>query len=111
MAEKSKDVKAQTINISVLPDSVRLQFAQVVMVGHTPFNFSLDFVQIAPTGKETSGVVVSRIAIPPGVAKSLITVLQTRIERFEKEHGPITSSDFVKLKETGNGNETSDTTT
>lgn len=64
-------------------------FANMVAVSHTPHNFSLDCIQIAPQGEILAGLVVARVALPPAVAKALLKALAKQVDKYESRYGVI----------------------
>lgn len=78
------------IAVTLSERTAEQHFANMVVVRHTPHNFAIDCIQIAPSGLEgMSGLVVSRIALPPAVAKKLAAALASQVEQYEKKHGTI----------------------
>ena len=70
----------------LLPDHVKGgAFANNAVISHTPEEFVLDFMAIAPT----AGAVVSRIFLTPGHTKRLLEALRVNVERYEASFGRI----------------------
>lgn len=63
------------------------QYANIVIISHSPTEFLLDFAAIMPGVEKTK--VKSRIILAPEHAKRLLLSLQENIARYESVMGPI----------------------
>ena len=69
------------------PKAPLARYANYFEVGHNAYEFLLDYGQYQP---ETSSVVLhTRVALGPTHAKMLATMLNSAVERYEREHGAI----------------------
>jgi hypothetical protein len=60
-------------------------YANVLNVSHTPEEFVMDFLMVAPP----SGSVCARIITSPGHMKRIIAALQANLEKYERTFGKI----------------------
>lgn len=83
----------QNINIDLAAlDPV---YANQVLIGHTGFDFTLNFIQLsAPTGKLMAKVIMS-----PQHAKAFAEALEENISRYEASFGKINFSKAMKESE------------
>jgi hypothetical protein len=69
------------------PKAPLARYANYFEVGHNAFEFLLDYGQYQP---ETSSVVLhTRVALGPTHAKMFSTMLNSAVERYEREHGAV----------------------
>jgi hypothetical protein len=69
------------------PKAPLARYANYFEVGHNAYEFLLDYGQYQP---DTSSVVLhTRVALGPTHAKMLATMLNSAVERYEREHGAI----------------------
>lgn len=74
-------------NIEVPEDIAEGVYSNFAIVGHSPTEFVLDFVQILPGMPK--GKVRSRVVITPQHARRLLGALMDNIEKYEGAFGPI----------------------
>ena len=60
-------------------------YANVLNVSHTPEEFIMDFMMVAPP----SGAVCARIITSPGHMKRIISALQMNLKKYESTFGKI----------------------
>ena len=88
MADSQKPEKpAAQLNIELNEDIAEGEYANLVMIAHSPEEFILDFIRVVPGVRKAR--VKSRIIITPQHAKRLLRALADNIERYERAHGPI----------------------
>jgi len=75
---KQKDEKYQRI---------RTVYSNVVRIGHSPYEFMLDFGQFQPEGKRAFMDV--RIITSPPHAKAILKALKENIAGYEEKYGTI----------------------
>ena len=78
--EKDKEKKSKQ-------GRIRTVYSNVVRIGHSPYEFMLDFGQFQPEGKKAFMDV--RIIVSPQHAKAIQKALQENIAGFEEKHGKI----------------------
>lgn len=79
--------KEQKINIE-LDDTVgNGEYANFVVITHSPAEFVMDFTRLLPGMPKAK--VNSRIIMAPSHAKSFLNALTDNIARYEKKHGEI----------------------
>ena len=78
---------------------IRTVYSNVVRIGHSPYEFMLDFGQFQPEGKQAFMDV--RIIVSPQHAKAIQKALQENIAGFEEKHGRIGG----KPDDAGNSND------
>ncbi len=94
MAKSNNPENQQQLNIN-LPDEIAGGiYSNFLIVGHTPTEFVLDFVQILP-GVQPK--IRSRIIMSPIHAKRTLKALQDNIQKYEAAFGEI------KLDENNSG--------
>lgn len=78
----------QELKIELTPDVATGQYSNLAVLSHSPQEFFLDFVAIAPNMPQAK--VVSRIIMTPENAKNLLAALHDNVSKYEKNFGPIT---------------------
>ena len=76
--EKQKNTKGERI---------RTVYSNIVRIGHTPYEFMLDFGQFQPEGRKAFMDI--RIVTSPQHAKAIAKALEENIALFEERHGVI----------------------
>ncbi len=66
---------------------IRTVYSNIVRIGHSPYEFMLDFGQFQPEGKKAFMDV--RIIVSPQHAKAILKALNENITGFEEKHGKI----------------------
>jgi len=81
--------KAKTVNIEIQLDEAMAmgQYVNMVVAQHSPSEFVLDFIFLAPG--QPKARVRSRIILAPEHAKRLLKVLSDNITNYEKRFGKI----------------------
>ena len=83
-----KDKKnVQQINIELDSDVSSGEYANFVVVTHSPAEFVLDFTRILPGVPKAK--VHSRIIMAPPHAKTFLRAFNDNINKFESKHGEI----------------------
>ena len=77
----------QQINIELNQDVSEGEYANFVVVTHSPAEFVMDFTKILPG--VTKARVHSRVIMAPQHAKAFLTALSDNIKRYEKSNGEI----------------------
>ena len=78
---------ASQLNIELSEDIAEGEYANLVMIAHSPEEFILDFIRVVPGVRKAR--VKSRIIVTPQHAKRLLRALADNIERYERAHGAI----------------------
>ena len=86
MNEETKSQQSQ-LNIEMSEAVAEGEYANLVMIAHSPEEFILDFIRVMPGVPKAR--VKSRIIVTPQHAKRLLRALSENIERYERAHGPI----------------------
>ena len=73
----------QQINIELTQEVSEGEYANFVVVTHSPAEFVMDFIRVLPGMKKSN--VKSRIIMAPMHAKTLMLALQDNIRKFEKK--------------------------
>ena len=71
-------------------ERIRTVYSNIVRIGHSPYEFMLDFWQFQPEGKKAFMDV--RIITSPPHAKAILKALQDNIARYEERYGRIGTS-------------------
>ena len=85
MENKKKNM--QQINIELDADVSSGEYANFVVVTHSPAEFVLDFTRILPGVPKAK--VHSRIIMAPPHAKTFLKALNDNVRKFESKHGEI----------------------
>ena len=83
--EENKNI--QQINIELTQEVSEGEYANFVVVTHSPAEFVMDFIRVLPGMKKSN--VKSRIIMAPMHAKTLMLALRDNITKFEKKFGEI----------------------
>lgn len=75
------------LNIELSEEIAEGEYANLVMIAHSPEEFILDFIRVVPGVRKAR--VKSRIIITPQHAKRLLRALADNIDRYERAHGGI----------------------
>ena len=68
-------------------ERIRTVYSNIVRIGHSPYEFMLDFGQFQPEGKRAFMDV--RIITSPPHAKAILKALKDNIARYEERYGKI----------------------
>jgi hypothetical protein len=68
-------------------DRIKSAYSNIVRIGHTPYEFMLDFGQFQPEGKRAFMDV--RVITSPQHAKALLKALKDNIAIYEEKYGKI----------------------
>ncbi|MBD02001.1 MAG: hypothetical protein CMG45_02990 [Candidatus Marinimicrobia bacterium] len=86
-----EDKNIQQINIELNQEVSEGEYANFVVVTHSPAEFVMDFTKILPG--VTKARVHSRVIMAPQHAKAFLAALGDNIKRFEKSNGEIALSE------------------
>ena len=86
-----EDKNIQQINIELNQEVSEGEYANFVVVTHSPAEFVMDFTKILPG--VTKARVHSRVIMAPQHAKAFLAALSDNIKRFEKSNGEISPSE------------------
>ncbi len=84
---ENKEKKVQQINIELDEKVSSGEYANFVVVTHSPAEFVMDFTRILPGVPKAK--VHSRIIMAPQHAKAFLGALNENIKKFESKHGSI----------------------
>ncbi|HVM14979.1 MAG TPA: DUF3467 domain-containing protein [Egibacteraceae bacterium] len=82
---------SQQINVKV-DDAMKYgDYANFLVVSHSPHEFTLDFCQVMPGGKEgqVQAEVVSRVKVAPTMVGKIIRALNTNMTNYEDKYGMV----------------------
>jgi hypothetical protein len=82
----------QQIQLTVPPDKIAGDYANVVTVWSTPYDFAVDFAINQPYAAGPGGAaaqVVARVRIPPTLVFQLLQALNHALGQYEEAYGPI----------------------
>lgn len=81
----------QKIEISVDDDLKHGVYANFLVVSHSPHEFTLDFCQILPGGRDgkVKAEVVTRLKIAPTMVGKVIRALNTNMTGYEDKFGMV----------------------
>jgi hypothetical protein len=81
----------QKVNV-VVPDDVKHgEYANFLLVSHSPHEFTLDFCQLLPSGEKgkVNAEVVSRVRIAPTMVGRVLNALNTNLSNYEDRFGQV----------------------
>ena len=84
---ENKEKKVQQINIELDEKVSSGEYANFVVVTHSPAEFVMDFTRILPGVPKAK--VHSRIIMAPQHAKAFLGAVNENIKKFESKHGEI----------------------
>ena len=90
MGSPEQEPQQREVQVSVPEDVAAGVYSNMVLVWHTPYEFTLDFSAIEPS--DSSRVpcrVVSRVRIPPTVIFDLMRALNENMAKYEASYGEI----------------------
>jgi hypothetical protein len=76
----------------VVPDAVKHgEYANFLVVSHSPHEFTLDFCQLLPAGEQgkVNAEVVSRVRIAPTMVARVLNALNTNLSGYEDRFGQV----------------------
>lgn len=76
----------------VVPDAVKHgEYANFLVVSHSPHEFTLDFCQLLPTGEQgkVNAEVVTRVRIAPTMVARVLNALNTNLSNYEDRFGQV----------------------
>lgn len=85
------DPQKQQVDI-VLPDDVKHgEYANFLLVSHSPHEFTLDFCQMLPAKEQgkINAEVVSRVRIAPTMIGRVLNALNTNLSNYEERFGQV----------------------
>ena len=82
-----KEKNRGQISIELPQDVADGEYANLVLITHSPAEFVFDFSRVVPGAPKAK--VKSRVIMAPMHAKALLAALQDNIVRFEKSYGEI----------------------
>lgn len=80
--------KKQELKIELTPDVATGTYSNLAVLSHSPQEFFLDFVAMAPNMPQAK--VVSRIIMTPENTKNLLMALRENVAKYEQTFGEIT---------------------
>ncbi|HEX3707526.1 MAG TPA: DUF3467 domain-containing protein [Mycobacteriales bacterium] len=93
------------IAIHVPEDLQAGEYANMALVWHTPFDFTLDFAVLQPTTTGPDGQqvvparVVARVKFPPSQIFQLLQAINANMTNYEAAYGPIAAPTNVEPPE------------
>jgi len=91
--------KDQQINIELDEKVSSGEYANFVVVTHSPAEFVMDFTRLLPGVPKAK--IHSRIIMAPPHVKAFMMALKDNIKKFEDKHGEIKSPGHESFKEYG----------
>src|SRR6185369_17246797 len=77
------------LNIELSEEIAEGIYSNLAIITHSNSEFVLDFIRVMPGVPKAR--VKSRIILTPEHARRLLTALEDNIEKFEDQHGPIST--------------------
>jgi len=91
--------KVQQINIELDESVSSGEYANFVVVTHSPAEFVMDYTRLLPGVPKAK--IHSRIIMAPQHVKAFMLALQDNISKFEEKHGEIKSPGHESFQELG----------
>ncbi len=85
--QKKQEKPGAQLNIELNENIAEGEYANLVMIAHSPEEFILDFIRVVPGVRKAR--VKSRIIVTPQHAKRLLRALADNIDRYERAHGAV----------------------
>lgn len=95
MTDQTKEIKAGQMEIELPEEESSGTYSNLVMITHSPSEFILDFIAVMPGVSKAK--VVKRMVLTPDHAKRLANALTENVNRFENEHGPISTNQKMDI--------------
>lgn len=83
--------RQQQIQVVVPDEEKHGEYANFLVVSHSPHEFTLDFCQLLPSGEagKVNAEVVSRVRIAPTLVGRVMQALNTNMSGYEDKFGPV----------------------
>lgn len=85
-----EDQNENQLNIELSEEIAEGIYSNLAIITHSNSEFVLDFIRVMPGVPKAR--VKSRIILTPEHARRLLTALEDNIEKFEDQHGRITTN-------------------
>ncbi|MBW3659162.1 MAG: DUF3467 domain-containing protein [Actinobacteria bacterium] len=87
----SDQPRQQQISVVVSDDVKYGDYANFLVVTHSPHEFTLDFCQLLPSGEpnRVNADVVTRMRIAPTMVARVINALNTNLSAYEEKYGNV----------------------
>ena len=96
MGDEAQDMQQQTeFEIQVPPEEEAGEYANFLMIWHTPHEFTLDYAVMQPSQPGENGMVkvpcrvVSRLRISPTVMLDVLQAMNENVARYQQTFGEI----------------------
>lgn len=91
MSEQPEQPRQQQIQVVVPDEEKHGEYANFLVVSHSPHEFTLDFCQLLPSGEagKVNAEVVSRVRIAPTLVGRVMQALNTNMTGYEDKFGPV----------------------
>ncbi|MEX1163464.1 MAG: DUF3467 domain-containing protein [Nitriliruptor sp.] len=79
------------VQVVVPDDHKHGEYANFLVVSHSPHDFTLDFCQLMPAKEQgkVNAEVVSRVRIPPTMVGRVLNAMNTNLSNYEERFGPV----------------------
>ena len=79
------------VQVIVPDDAKHGEYANFLVVSHSPHEFTLDFCQLQPSGEpgKVNAEVVSRVRIAPTMVGRVLNALNTNLSNYEDRFGQV----------------------
>lgn len=91
MSDQNTQFNPNQMEIELPEQEAEGTYSNLVMITHSASEFVLDFISVMPGVPKAK--VVKRMVLTPDHAKRLAKALSDNIDRFEEDHGQITTGD------------------
>ncbi len=97
MSQNNNDPKGARVEVDLAEELTRGNYANLVIISHSPTEFILDFAAMLPGMKKAK--VSDRVILAPEHAKRLLRSLNDNIARYEGTFGTINSAEAAQLSQ------------
>ena len=91
MSDQTKQFNKNKMEIELPEEEASGTYSNLVMITHSASEFILDFISVMPGVPKAQ--VVKRMVLTPDHAKRLANAFTDNVNRFEEEHGQITTGE------------------
>ncbi len=79
------------VQVVVPDDQKHGDYANFLVVSHSPHDFTLDFCQLMPAQEQgkVNAEVVSRVRIPPTMVARVLNAMNTNLSNYEERFGAV----------------------
>lgn len=91
MSDQVPDPQNKQVQVVVPDEAKHGEYANFLVVSHSPHEFTLDFCQLLPAKEQdkVNAEVVSRVRIAPTMVGRVLNALNTNLANYEERYGQV----------------------